>query len=300
MINLTEYLNESILDVDKNIDLMDEKIVAQIYKDIKKFIKENYSCKSLVIADNFSDNGKVKVFCTKGNITFHGNYGATKSLTNGLFYWGNAPHDFEIVSDIDSFDGMPKKIFASLIISCKNTPDLNSLSDHVEHIESSLKILNAENITNLSGLEDITCRHFYIENCNNLTSLKGMPEDIDQDITIKYCSKLENLEGLPKKIRKGLYVISNEGLKSLKGPKVIQGILDVRDCNSLEIIDECPDRVGDCVQIYNCAKLTTLKNVPKSREIWIKNCPQLSEGREVLDKYYDYYSIFISGCAMER
>lgn len=276
MKDLKEFLNESL-----NED-MDEKVKKRMRIDIKKFIRENYFYKTLNIALEPSEDGKFEVWCDKGNIVFNGNGGA-RNLTDGHFYWSDAPHDFEIEANVDSFEGMPKNIGASLIISCEESPLLNTLENYVDHIESSLIIRGVKNIRDLTGLVDISCRHFSVCNCDNLTSIAGMPEDIDQDITIEYCPKLKNLQGMPKRARKGLYIRYNDGLINLEGcPKTVSHRFVVRGCKSLETIEVCPEKVGESTIIRDCVKLTTIKKLPTSKEVQLIDCPELSGDENII------------------
>lgn len=248
MIDLIEYLNESILDVDKNIDNV--KAYKQIVKDIKKFIRDNYSYKSLVIADKPSENGKFKVFCSKGDICFW-TYGESKTLTNGEFYWGNAPHDFQC-DECESLEDMPNYVHGSLILNNLKTP-LMSFDYITNNVNSKLAISN-NFVKDLKGLEHVQCRHFEVS-CNQIKDLTGSPKDIKENVKVCDCENLKSLKGLPNNINGELY-ISN--------------------CNSLENLIGGPTN-AKIIIIKNCEKLESLKGLPNAKEYYITNCPNLTD-----------------------
>ena len=246
MINLVEYLQESVLDINMNIDLMDEKIKKQLIKEIKKFIKDNYNCKTLSINDEPNENGKFGAYCSKGNIECYNE----ECLTNGHFFWEYAPHDF--ICSCKNLDGMPKKVYASLVINDPKNGKLESLDNIPEIVESKLKI-NLNYIKNLNGLSHVQCRHFEAS-CNNINDLKGSPSNIKSDIYIHDCDSLESLNGLPNNIG---------------------GVLIIENCKNLKDLTGCPSRVKQ-VKIINCENLKSLKGFPSgTKDSYVKQCPNL-------------------------
>ena len=106
MINLKNYIIESILDIEDNIDNMDESI----REEIKHFLKDNFKTNSTYqISKKPNTDGKFEV-SSNGYIEVK-NEDIT-SLTNGLFIWTNIKGNF-ICSDctsLISLEGAPKEV----------------------------------------------------------------------------------------------------------------------------------------------------------------------------------------------
>ena len=106
MINLKNYIIESIFDIEDNIDNIDESI----REEIKHFLKDNFKTNSTYqISKKPNKDGKFEV-SSNGYIEVK-NEDIT-SLTNGLFIWTNIQGNF-ICSDCESLislEGAPEKV----------------------------------------------------------------------------------------------------------------------------------------------------------------------------------------------
>ena len=106
MINLKNYIIESILDVEDNIDNIDKNIKDQI----KQFLKDNFrgysSCK---ISRKPNNDGKFEV-SSNGGIEVKNQQ--ITSLTNGVFIWNNIGRNFNCwgCKSLTSLEGAPKKV----------------------------------------------------------------------------------------------------------------------------------------------------------------------------------------------
>ena len=88
MINLKNYIIESILDIEDNIDNVDESI----REEIKQFLKDNFDGASLCkISKKPNKDGKFEV-SSKGDVVVKNK--SITSLNNGLFIWTNIKGDF--------------------------------------------------------------------------------------------------------------------------------------------------------------------------------------------------------------
>ena len=121
MINLKNYIIESILDIEDNIDNMDESIKDQI----NQFLKDNFKTNSTYqISKKPNKDGKFEV-SSNGYIEVK-NEDIT-SLTNRLFIWTNIKGNF-ICSDcasLISLKGAPKEVGG--YFNCSRCDSLTSL-----------------------------------------------------------------------------------------------------------------------------------------------------------------------------
>ena len=120
MINLKEYISESILDVDDNIDNVDKNIKDQI----KQFLNDNFDKAFLYkISDKPNADGKYEV-SSSNNITVENK--KITSLTNKSFIWTTVDGDFDCsdCKSLKSLEGAPKEVEN---FSCTNCTSLKSL-----------------------------------------------------------------------------------------------------------------------------------------------------------------------------
>ena len=121
MINLKNYIFESIFDVEDNIDNVDESIKDQIRQFLKNNFKNASKCK---ISKKPNKDGKFEVLST-GDVVVKNKQ--INSLTNGSFIWTNIKGDF-ICSDcnlLKSLEGAPKEVGGDF--SCEYCTSLTTL-----------------------------------------------------------------------------------------------------------------------------------------------------------------------------
>ena len=149
MLNLKEYIKESILD-DEDVVFNDVGIKSEI----EKFIGDNYSCRRFTISNKPNKDGKfvvdsTDILVTNKNIT---------SLTNNLFIWGKVKRDF----------------------SCYNCKSLISLKGAPKEVGGFFDCSYCEFLTSLEGAPEKVGKDFDCSHCNSLTSLKGAPDEVGE------------------------------------------------------------------------------------------------------------------------
>ena len=240
MINLKNYIIESILDVEDNIDNIDESIRDQI----RRFLINNFkNASNCIISKKPNKYGKFEV-SSKGNIEVK-NKNIT-SLTNGLFIWINIKGDFicDHCDSLTSLEGAPKEVGG----------DFNCFSCH--------------SLTSLEGVPDEIGGDFSCEWCNSLTSLEGAPKEIGGDFICCGCNSLTSLEGAPKKVGGGFDCVSCKSLTSLEGaPEEIGGYFNCSMCNSLKSLKGAPKEVGGGFYCVKCGCYFTQEDVKKASNI---------------------------------
>ena len=125
MINLKNYIIESIFDIEDNIDNMDESI----REEIKHFLKDNFKTNSTYqISKKPNTDGKFEVL-SNGTVSVKNEY--ITSLTNGLFIWTNIKGNFisSNCNSLTSLEGAPKEVsggfycdYCNSLISLKGAP----------------------------------------------------------------------------------------------------------------------------------------------------------------------------------
>ena len=121
MINLKNYIIESILDIEDNIDNMDESI----REEIKHFLKDNFKTNSTYqISKKPNKEGKFEVL-SNGTVSVKNEH--ITSLTNGSFIWTYIKGDFNCseCNLLTSLKGAPKKVGEDF--NCFNCDLLTSL-----------------------------------------------------------------------------------------------------------------------------------------------------------------------------
>ena len=141
MINLKNYIFESIFDVEDNIDNVDESIKDQIRQFLKNNFKNASKCK---ISKKPNKDGKFEVLST-GDVVVKNKQ--INSLTNGSFIWTNIKGDF-ICSDcnlLKSLEGAPKEV--GEIFCCEYCNLLTSLEGAPEKVDDDFYCSNCKSLT---------------------------------------------------------------------------------------------------------------------------------------------------------
>ena len=157
MINLKNYIIESILDIEDNIDNMDESI----REEINQFLKDNFGGSSLCkISDKPNKDGKYEV--SSKEIIKVKNKKIT-SLTNGLFIWTTVGGEFncEYCKSLISLEGAPKEVGRDF--NCNYCKSLKSLEGTPEKVGGCFSCEGCDSLTSLEGALKEVSRNF---NCS--------------------------------------------------------------------------------------------------------------------------------------
>ena len=159
MINLKNYIIESILDIEDNIDNMDESIKDQI----NQFLKDNFKTNSTYqISKKPNKDGKFEV-SSNGSIRIKNKH--ITSLTNGLFIWINIKDYFY----------------------CTNCNSLKSLEGAPKEVGGDFICFNCKSLTSLEGAPKEVGGNFDCGYCDSLTSLEGAPKEVRGDFYCYHC-----------------------------------------------------------------------------------------------------------------
>ena len=117
MINLKNYIIESIFDIEDNIDNVNESIKDQI----KQFLNDNFkNASKCKISEKPNKEGKFEV---SSNRDIEVKNQQITSLTNGSFIWTNIKGDFSCddCNSLKSLEGAPKEVGGDFKCNnCKN------------------------------------------------------------------------------------------------------------------------------------------------------------------------------------
>ena len=222
MKSLSEYIKESIFDIDGKPQNQLEKTIKE---EIKQFLKDNYKgaskCK---ISRKPNEDGKYVVDC-KGALTMINT--EASSLTNGTFVFGKVDDTFFCAyhDSLTSLEGAPQKVGGFSCAYCHS-------------------------LTSLEGAPKEVGRRFSCSHCKSLTSLEGAPQKVGGDFNCSYCKSLTSLEGAPEKVGGDFKCCECKSLTSLKGaPKEVRGEFDCYWCDSLTSLKGAPKWVGGD---FNC------------------------------------------------
>ena len=194
MINLKNYIIESILDIEDNINNMDESIKEEI----NQFLNDNFDGASLCkISDKPNNDGKYEV--SSKEIIKVKNKKIT-SLTNGLFIWTTVDKDFKCAfcDLLTSLEGAPKNVKGTF--DCSYCDSLKSLEGAPKEISKVFDCSHCNSLKSLEGAPRKVGGTFYCSNCQSLKSLKGAPEKVGGTFDCSYCQSLISLEGAPKEV----------------------------------------------------------------------------------------------------
>ena len=222
MINLKEYISESLFDIEDNIDNVDKNIKDQI----KQFLNDNFDKAFLYkISDKPNADGKYEV-SSSNNITVENK--KITSLTNKSFIWTTVDGDFDCsdCKSLKSLEGAPKEVEN---FSCTNCTSLKSLEGAPKEVGGS----------------------FFCKYCNLLTSLEGAPKEVGKDFHCRYCNSLKSLQGAPKEVGGNFSCTNCTSLKSLEGaPKEVYGDFLCSYCGIKFTTDDVK-KVSNVKGIYN-------------------------------------------------
>ena len=201
MINLKNYIIESLFDIEDNIDNMDESI----REEIKHFLKDNFKTNSTYqISKKPNKDGKFEVL-SNGTVSIKNEH--ITSLTNGLFIWTNIKGNF----------------------NCSECNLLTSLEGAPREVRGSFFCDQCNILTSLEGAPKEIGGDFYCDHCDSLISLEGAPEKVGGSFYCSRCDSLISLEGAPKEVRGAFYCENCTSLTSLAGaPKVVGGNFSCR------------------------------------------------------------------------
>ena len=218
MINLKNYIIESIFDIEDNIDNIDESIKDQI----KRFLKDNFrGASSCTISKKPNKDGKFEV-SSKGSVEANNTH--ITSLTNGMFIWTNIIGDFycDYCYLLTSLEGAPKEVGGSF--NCGYCNSLTSLKGTPEKVGGSFSCNNCNSLTSLKGAPKEVGGVFSCSNCNSLTSLEGAPKKVGRYFNCNYCDSLKSLEGAPKEVSGDFYCIKQERYFTQKNVEKVSNV----------------------------------------------------------------------------
>ena len=194
MINLKNYILESIFDIEDNIDNMDESI----REEIKQFLKENFkNASKYKISEKPNKDGKFEV-SSNGDVEVKNK--SITSLTNGLFIWANIKGDFvcDECNSLTSLEGAPKEVSGDFV--CDECNSLKSLERAPKEVGGNFTCWSCNSLTSLEGAPEKVGGDFNCNYCNSLASLEGAPKKVDGDFSCVYCDSLTSLKGAPKEV----------------------------------------------------------------------------------------------------
>ena len=252
MKSLNEILNESIFDIDDNINKVDQWLKDEILE----FLNKNFHGE-FTISDDPDSQGKYTVYTEKNLSIKRG--AKINTLTNGKFIFADLENgDFYLDSEyISTLEGCPKNV-QYIYISASKLTSLN----HVPNCDV-LKIEHCYNLRSLEDLNNISCNRLYIENCHNLRSLEGLNNISCDTLWIEDCHNLEYI-GCDLKITGSIIFKNCKSLKSLENlPKKINGSFMCDQCMSLKSLKGIPEEIGGHFQCTRCMSLKSLKYIPK-------------------------------------
>ena len=194
------YINESIWDVDNNVESDNNEFVID---EIKQFIKDNYQNVNLKCLDFVFDKEKNKYIVNyTREVSGIKLRNKAKSIVNDLFEWGLIDGWFDCsgCDNLNTLQGAPKKVEGDFY--CHNCPKLESLQGAPEYVGGG----------------------FYCSSCP-ITSLQGAPKTVDGTFDCSYCEDLSSLEGAPKEVGENFYCQGCPNLHSLDGVGKVKGII---------------------------------------------------------------------------
>ena len=156
-----------------------------------------------------------------------------KSLTNGMFRWGEIASGFDCskCTKLISLEGAPKKCDD---FYCPNCTGLISL----EGVPNECNNFDCSGCVRLRSLEGVPnkCYSFDCSGCTGLKSLKGAPQLVSDWFDCSGCTKLRSLEGAPSRCSE-FYCPYCTDLRSLEGAPM-SATIKCSECTNLTITDD--------------------------------------------------------------
>ena len=204
MKDLKLYINESILDVDDNIEHAGDIAI------VKNFINKNYTIinykgpADFNIRNEKTKDGKFIVDAQYHEVSVTNK--DIKSLTNNMFVWGIVGNFY-----------------------CKDCFKLKSLEGSPIQVNWNFSCTGCDMLTTLKGAPLIVSISFSCKDCMSLKSLIGAPEKTET-FDCSLCQSLKSLKGAPKEL-KNFNCSGCISLASLSGsPKKVINIFKCSDC----------------------------------------------------------------------
>ena len=197
MKTLKKYINESIWDIDDNVEDNNEE---SIKNDIYKFLDEFYFCEE---RDDFKKPSQIvqiildkNQFIVNCHCAVHGGVNLA-SLTNGMFKWGEVKGSFTCAgsSKLKSLEGAPEYVGRNF--NCGFCANLKSLEGAPKEVKGNFSCGYCSNLTTLKGAPSKVGGVFDCHACS-ITSLEGAPKRVDGNFSCGYCPSLKSLKGAPK------------------------------------------------------------------------------------------------------
>ena len=238
MKSLKDKLNESLLDDEDELFDRNDKTLIELW------IKENYKIYGIlkIYEDKhgFVVDSNDKIEVTNKNI---------KSLTNGMFRWGEITGGFncENCEALTSLEGVPKKCSS---FYCAKCTELRSLEDAPNECWGCFNCSGCIKLTSLKGTPS-ECEWFKCFGCTELRSLEGAPNEC-YSFDCSGCTELISLKGAPNKCKD----------------------FNCSGCTELRTLEGAPNK---CEDLYcsKCTELRSLKGAPVGATIKCSGCTNL-------------------------
>ena len=270
MIDLYKYINEGLLkgqDAHLKGNASDELVITEWIKEhyrgmgpyeveMSEALNIKHDWNDLSFRDEKTSDGKY-IVDFKGNLEFYGDdRDNLKSLTNGMFVWGNVDGSFAYNTyggKLETLKGAPIRVGRRF--TCNGSSKLKTLEGAPEYVGGSFNCNLNGSLISLKGCPKHVGGHFSVAQCIKLKKLDCMPDHIGTSIHLDLCKSLESLEGLPKVVNGNLYINGCVNLESLKGCTVeINGKFCFDNCKKLISLDHMPIKVTGAVECRRCGK----------------------------------------------
>jgi hypothetical protein len=159
MISLSNYIDESIFDVDKNI----KKLDRSIRKSVGDYLKANYKG-TFKISKEPNEDGKFEVTAERDAEVKNRDI---EYLTNGSFVFTAVGRDFD----------------------CRYCVKLKSLIGAPREVPRIFNCNGCKSLTSLEGAPEKVGFGFVCAFCKSLMSLEGAPEKVGFDFVCKNCGR---------------------------------------------------------------------------------------------------------------
>ena len=178
------YINESVWDIEDNIDSDNNELILN---DIKKFIGDNYEHINIDRCKIVFDEKKNKhVVNYDQQVILNSN---SDTLTNGMFKWGTVRGFFDCTGSIlETLEGAPEYIEYNF--NCSGSGKLKSLEGAPKYVGGEFRCTDCPKLESLKGAPKKVGKNFSCSRCEKLKSLKGAPKEVGGDF---WCTNCPNL-----------------------------------------------------------------------------------------------------------